>query len=180
MKAFNILIIILLLTNCIRYYTKEYSVNEFEGIGSALCNDGDVYKAQKTARLRALSSLVTQIKTNVLSTNYLIDNEDIIIESKAIIKKWKEVETWKKDDYYWSRIVLSKNDYYEGIEEYIKDIKYKICNNLKLAENGTIYNRLNFHKQALVFAKKLDKKTFYNTRIKTQQLLDTINTFSVN
>jgi len=185
-----IISLIFLLFGCNHYYTKEYSNVSYSnnneniviGIGSAK-NSGNSEKAFKLARLRALNDLALQMQSIIIISNNLqnsVYEEDVKIVTKAVLKNWKEIQRWEDEKgYCWSKVAINKNDYYNGIKEYISVLSDSISYYLEMAKSGSIIERLNNYENALILGEKLSKSTKNSKiankiKIKIQNFIDTI------
>lgn len=133
------------------------SRTHFIGIGSAKIEE-DLYTAQKLARNRALQDIAEQIQVSIVSdvstnancktvNNRLIiketHRERIIAFSNAVLTDWEEKNTfYSAKGYFWSKVVLSKKEYYRRVNEKVSNATERLCDIIRNSAQGTAKFRI--------------------------------------
>ncbi len=133
------------------------SRTHFIGIGSAKIEE-NLYAAQKLARNRALQDISEQIQVSIVSdvsiyancktvNNKLITNEThrerIAAFSNAVLADWEEKRTFHSSNgYFWSKVVLSKKEYYRRVNEKITNATERLCDIIHNSAQGTAKFRI--------------------------------------
>jgi hypothetical protein len=168
-------------------WVKNHPVSRthFIGIGSARIDD-DLNAAQKLARSRALQDIAEQIQVSIVSdvrmsahcntvneksyTNETFQ-QNIEAFSKAVLTAWEEKNTFSDaDGFFWSKVIVSRQAYYEKLNEKIYNAKTMLCDIIKNSASGTARFRIQELYRGMTIVDKLFDAPLY-ARIQGREVL---------